>query len=394
MYRLSKLQKKNKKLVVGLMCGTSMDGIDAALVEIKGNGLKTKFRELYFKTFPYPKGLKSLILKNSVKSTSNVEDITRLNFLIGKLFAKAAINICEEFGIDISKIDLIGSHGQTIHHLPKIKKMFGHEIKATLQIGDPSVIAKITNVPVVGDFRVGDMALGGEGAPLVPYFDFITFRSNRINRALLNIGGISNITILKKGCSLDEVIAFDTGPGNVLIDLLVKKFYRKAFDRNGEIAFNGKINNDLFKKIINYDKFIRLKPPKSTGRERYNDDFISNILEGFTHIRKADIVRTFSEYTAYVTFYNYNKFIRKECEISELLVSGGGANNNYIMQSLQRYFGDKIRVKKVEEKIVSSDAKEAVCFALLANETISENPTNIPRVTGSSRKTILGKICL
>lgn len=394
MYRLSKLQKKNKKLVVGLMCGTSMDGIDAALVEIKGNGLKTKFRELYFKTFPYPKGLKSLILRNSIKSTSNVEDITRLNFLIGKLFAKAAINICEEFGIDISKIDLIGSHGQTIHHLPKIKKMFGHEIKATLQIGDPSVIAKITNVPVVGDFRVGDMALGGEGAPLVPYFDFITFRSNRINRALLNIGGISNITILKKGCSLDEVIAFDTGPGNVLIDLLVKKFYRKAFDRNGEIAFNGKINNDLFKKIINYDKFIRLKPPKSTGRERYNDDFISNILEGFTHIRKADIVRTFSEYTAYVTFYNYNKFIRKECEISELLVSGGGANNNYIMQSLQRYFGDKIRVKKVEEKIVSSDAKEAVCFALLANETISENPTNIPRVTGSSRKTILGKICL
>lgn len=394
MYRLSKLQKKNKKLVVGLMCGTSMDGIDAALVEIKGNGLKTKFRELYFKTFPYPKGLKSLILRNSIKSTSNVEDITRLNFLIGKLFAKAAINICEEFGIDISKIDLIGSHGQTIHHLPKIKKMFGHEIKATLQIGDPSVIAKITNVPVVGDFRVGDMALGGEGAPLVPYFDFISFRSNRINRALLNIGGISNITILKKGCSLDEVIAFDTGPGNVLIDLLVKKFYRKAFDRNGEIAFNGKINNDLFKKIINYDKFIRLKPPKSTGRERYNDDFISNILEGFTHIRKADIVRTFSEYTAYVTFYNYNKFIKKECEISELLVSGGGANNNYIMQSLQRYFGDKIRVKKVEEKIVSSDAKEAVCFALLANETISENPTNIPRVTGSSRKTILGKICL
>ncbi len=394
MYRLSKLQKKKKKLVIGLMSGTSMDGIDAVLLEITGNGLKTKFKELYFNTYPYPKGLKNLILKNSMKSTSNVEDITRLNFLIGKLFAKAAINLCEEYGIDISKIDLIGSHGQTIHHLPRSKKMFGHEIKATLQIGDPSVIAKITNVPVVGDFRVGDMALGGEGAPLVPYFDFITFRSNRINRSLLNIGGISNITILKKGCSLEDVIAFDTGPGNVLIDLLVKKFYRKSFDRDGEIAFSGKINNALFQKIVKYDKFIKLKPPKSTGRERYNEEFISNVLDGLSHLRKADIIRTFSEYTGYVTFYNYNKFIRKECEISELLVSGGGANNNYIMQSLQRYFGDKIKVKKVEEKIVSSDAKEAVCFALLANETISENPTNIPQVTGSSRKSILGKICL
>lgn len=394
MYRLSKLQKKKKKLVIGLMSGTSMDGIDAVLVEIIGNGLKTKFRELYFNTYPYPNGLKNLILKNSMKSTSNVEDITRLNFLIGKLFAKAAINLCEEYGIDISKIDLIGSHGQTIHHLPRSKRMIGHEIKATLQIGDPSVIAKITNVPVVGDFRVGDMALGGEGAPLVPYFDFITFRSNRINRALLNIGGISNITILKKGCSLEEVIAFDTGPGNVLIDLLVKKFYRKSFDRDGEIAFNGKINNELFQKILKYDKFIKLKPPKSTGRERYNEEFISNVLDGFSHFRKADIIRTFSEYTAYVTFYNYNKFISKECEISELLVSGGGANNNYIMQSLQRYFGVKTKVRKVEEKIVSSDAKEAVCFALLANETISENSVNIPKVTGASRKTILGKICL
>ncbi len=394
MTQLSKLQKKKKKLVIGLMSGTSIDGIDAALVEINGSGLKTKFKQLFFKTYSYPFGLKELILNNSLKDTSNVEDICRLNILIGKLFAKAAIRLCEEYGISIREIDLIGSHGQTIHHLPKKVKMFGENIKATLQIGDPSVISKLTGVPTVGDFRVGDVALDGEGAPLVPYFDFIMFRSKKVSRGVLNIGGISNITLLKKNCSAEDVIAFDTGPGNILIDYLTKKLFNKDFDRDGEIAFSGKLNNELFNTIIKTDKFINLKPPKSSGREYYNEMFINSVLKNLKSIPAADILRTFSEYTAYSIFYNYNKFLKKESEISELLVSGGGSNNKFIMESLKKYFGKSVNVKKIENKFMTVDSKEAVCFALFANETISENPVNIPRVTGASKRTILGKICL
>ncbi len=394
MNRLTKLQNKKKKLVIGLMSGTSVDGIDAALVEIEGNGINTKFQQLFFKTYPYPKGLKELILKNSLRETSKVEEICRLNFLIGKLFAKAAIKLCKDYGISIEKIDLIGSHGQTIHHLPEAKKIFGEKIKSTLQIGDPSVIAKLTGVVTVGDFRVGDMALGGEGAPLVPYFDFLVFRSDKVHRALLNIGGISNITLLKKNSTIDDVIAFDTGPGNILIDLLMKKFFSKKYDKDGKIASIGKLNKNLFQKIIEMDDFINRKPPKSTGREKYNEKFINQILDGFEDLLPEDIITTFSEYTAYSTFYNYQKFLIKNCEISELLVSGGGSNNTFIMKSLQKYFGDKVKVKKVETENFSVDSKEAVCFAIFANETISENPINIPSVTGATRKTILGKICL
>jgi len=394
MSRLVKLQNKKKKLVIGLMSGTSVDGIDAALVEITGNGVNTKFKELFFRTYPYPKGLKELILKNSLKDTSNVEDICRLNILIGKLFAKTAIKLCNDYGISIDKIDLIGSHGQTIHHLPETKKLFGEEIRSTLQIGDPSVIAKLTGVITVGDFRVGDMALNGQGAPLVPYFDFLTFRSKKINRALLNIGGISNITLLKKNATIDDVIAFDTGPGNILIDLLTKKFFNKKFDRDGKIASSGNFNEELFKRILEIDDFIYKKPPKSTGRERYNENFLNKALEEFDDLPPEDIIKTFTEYTAYAVFFNYQKFLKKVCEISELLVSGGGSNNLYLMKSLKKYFGDKVRVKKVETNKMSVDSKEAVCFAIFANETISENPINIPSVTGAKHKTILGKICL
>ncbi len=394
MKRLFKLQNKKKKLVIGLMSGTSVDGIDAALVEIQNSGSKTKIKQLYFATYAYPEGLKEFILTNSIKETSNVEDICRLNFLIGKLFAKAAYRLCKDYGISIKDVDLIGSHGQTIHHLPQKKNLFGEEVNATLQIGDPSVISKLTGVVTVGDFRIGDMALGGEGAPLVPYFDFLMFRSNRINRCLLNIGGISNITFLPKKCKVDDVIAFDTGPGNILIDLLMQRYYNKKFDEDGKIAFTGKINEELHQKIINHDKFINLNPPKSTGREYYNQKFIDSILETHIPISPQDIIATFSNYTAFVSFYNYKKFLEKKAKISELIVSGGGANNEFILNALKKYFEPEIKVKKLENANFTSDAKEAVCFAVYANETISEKPINIPAVTGANQKTILGKICL
>lgn len=393
MKKLIRLYKKKKKLIIGLMSGTSLDGIDAVLVEVENSGIKTKFKELFFSVYPYPKKLKEMIMNNSLPGKGSVDEICTLNFLIGKLFAEAAINLCREYGIDMATIDLIGSHGQTIHHIPKPQKLFGKSIASTLQIGDPTVIAKETGVITVGDFRIGDMALNGQGAPLVPYFDYISFRSKRISRALLNIGGISNITLLKKNCDLSDVIAFDTGPGNMIVDFLMKKYYKKNYDKDGEVAMSGELNQKLFEKIIEKDTFLREYPPKSTGREYYNHNFINQILEAEPRIPKNDVIRTFSEYTAYAVYFNYQNFLRNECEISELIVSGGGAKNNYFMKSLKKYFGNRVNVKPVDNQLMSTDSKEAVCFAILANETIAGNPTNIPRVTGALEPTILGKIC-
>jgi len=394
MQKLIDLSKKNNKYVIGLMSGTSLDGVDAALVEIIGNWVETKINLIGFLDYPFPYGLKEIILKNSVRETSNVEDISRLNFLIPQIYNEAIDSLCEQINFDKSKIDLIGSHGQTIHHLPAKVNFFDHQVSSTLQIGDPSVLAKLSGIITVGDFRTGDVALGGQGAPLVPYFDYIIFHSAEKSRALLNIGGISNITVLHKNGKQHDVLAFDTGPGNMMIDLLMKKFYGKEFDKDGEVASSGKINDDLFIALITQDSFIEAMPPKSTGREYYGEEFLAPLLEEFADVPSEDWLHTVSRFTAYAVHRNYEKFIKKETEIDELIVSGGGAKNKFLYQSLADYFSKKTEVKVIDEIGVSSDAKEAICFAVLANETISGNAANIPRTTGASRATILGKICL
>jgi len=394
MQKLIDLSKKNNKYVIGLMSGTSLDGVDVALVEITGNWIETKINLIGFLDYPFPYGLKEIVLKNSVRETSNVEDISRLNFLIPQIYNEAIDLLCKEIDFDKSKIDLIGSHGQTIHHLPEEMDFFNHQISSTLQIGDPSVLAKLSGIITVGDFRTGDVALGGQGAPLVPYFDYIIFHSSEKNRALLNIGGISNITVLQKNGKQHDVLAFDTGPGNMMIDLLMKKFYEKEFDKDGEVASSGKINDDLFIALITQDSFIEAAPPKSTGREYYGEEFLAPLLEEFADVPSEDWLHTISKFTAYAVYRNYEKFIMDETKIDELIVSGGGAKNKFLYQSLADYFGKETEVKVIDEIGVSSDAKEAICFAVLANETISGNAANIPRTTGASRATILGKICL
>jgi anhydro-N-acetylmuramic acid kinase len=394
MQKLIDLSKKNNKYVIGLMSGTSLDGVDVALVEITGNWIETKINLIGFLDYPFPYGLKEIVLKNSVKETSNVEDISRLNFLIPQIYNEAIDLLCKEIDFDKSKIDLIGSHGQTIHHLPEKVDFFNHQVSSTLQIGDPSVLAKLSGIITVGDFRTGDVALGGQGAPLVPYFDYIIFHSSEKNRALLNIGGISNITVLQKNGKQHDVLAFDTGPGNMMIDLLMKKFYEKEFDKDGEVASSGKINDDLFIALITQDSFIEAAPPKSTGREYYGEEFLAPLLEEFADVPSEDWLHTISKFTAYAVYRNYEKFIMDETKIDELIVSGGGAKNKFLYQSLADYFGKETEVKVIDEIGVSSDAKEAICFAVLANETISGNAANIPRTTGASRATILVKICL
>jgi len=391
MHRLIELTKKETKIIAGLMSGTSVDGVDTVLIKVTGNRTATKFEQIAFQTYSFPEGARELILKNSVRETSNVEDICRLNIFLAQLYAESVKKIADEAKINLSDIDLIGSHGQTIHHLPKAHDMFGYKVKSTLQIGDPSTIAKLTGIVTVGDFRTADMAMGGEGAPLVPYFDYIIFRSDTINRGLLNIGGIANITVLPKNCSVADVLAFDTGPGNMVIDALMKRFYDRKYDEDGQVAFSGAISELLLEKLKT-DEYVSRKPPKSTGRERYGDTFVDMLLQE-TECQIPDIIATATDFTAWAVFHNYELFIQPETRLDELLVSGGGAHNKFMMKSLQKYFGN-VSVKLIEDYGFSSDAKEAICFAILANETISGNPANVPRTTGASKPVILGKICL
>ncbi|MBA4312417.1 MAG: anhydro-N-acetylmuramic acid kinase [Chlorobiaceae bacterium] len=388
---LEKLFRKKKKNVVGLMSGTSADGIDAALVEISGSGENSHLRLIKFITVPYPKGYKEVLLKNSDERTAKLDEIARLDMLIAEFFADAVKILSRKAAIPMNKIDLIGSHGQTIHHLPNPIHLFGKKIRSTMQIGNSSAIAKLTGIVTVGDFRMGDVAVGGTGAPLVPYFDFIMFRSKKISRALLNIGGIANITILPKNCTINQVTAFDTGPGNMIVDGLMQKLYNKPFDKNGKIASSGKLIPLLLQQLMTHP-YLWMLPPKSTGRELFGINLIDAILNKHKSAPKQDIIATVTEFTALSIYLNYLKFVQPKTKIDESLVSGGGVHNKYMMDALKRYFG-KIKIGTVEN-IIPSDAKEAVCFAMLANELIAGNPTNMPSVTGAKKRTLLGTIAL
>ena len=394
MKKFKELENKNKKIVAGLMSGTSLDGVDVALLEIEGNGTSTKLELIGYLQYPFPKGLRKELLKNSLKETSNVESISQLNFLIPHIYFDAIKSLCNELNFPIDNIDLIGSHGQTIQHIPNKKDYFGYKISSTLQIGDPAVLAKLSGIVTIGDFRTGDIALGGEGAPLIPYFDYIIFHSDEKNIALLNIGGISNFTILNKEKSLEDVLAFDTGPGNMLIDTLTKKMFGKDYDKDGNFARAGKFNEALFEALKLKDNFIEKAPPKSTGREYYGEQFFSGLFEEFNNLSKEDWLNTVTKFTAYAVYRNYEKFVMNETKIDELIISGGGAKNTFLYECLHNEFGESVEIKVIDDIGISSDAKEAICFAVLANETIAGNPTNIPRTTGASKPTILGKICL
>lgn len=383
-----------ERKIIGILSGTSVDSIDCVLAEVQGFGTKTKIRVKEFYSKRYPNELKKLILKNSHAKSSNVEDICLLNFLIGKAFAGTVSELLRKKKINPASVAFIGSHGQTIYHIPQEKSVGGIKSKSTLQIGDPSVIAALTRITTIGDFRTADMAMNGNGAPFAPYLDYILFGDTKKDIALLNIGGIGNVTILKKGCKKNEVLAFDTGAGNMMIDALMKKFYKKDFDRNGKIASSGKLNAALFNKMKSRDKYFTQKPPKATGREYYGEDFINFILKNSKGILKQDIIRTVTEFTAYTICHNIYAFMPKGCkEIEELHISGGGADNKFLVESIAQYMpGTKIL--KLDSKGITAKNKEAVLFAVLANETYNGMTSNLPSVTGAKREVIQGKICL
>jgi anhydro-N-acetylmuramic acid kinase len=372
------------------MSGTSVDGIDAVLLRVWGTGAHTRFEQMAYLERPFPAAVRAMILRNSLPATARIDELTRLNMLLARLYADAVKAVARKARIPMDRIDLIGCHGQTMHHLPGPKRIAGKDVRATLQLGDVSALATLTGVTAVGNFRSADMAVGGQGAPLVPYFDWLMFRSAHVSRLLLNIGGIANITVLPAGCAPEDVVAFDTGPGNMIVDGLMKRLYGRPYDRGGKAAASGRPLPALLRWLLAHP-YLRVRPPKSTGREVYNEQLLNDVLRRAKGAAHADIIHTAALFTPLSIHDAYGRFMRKKTTVDELIVSGGGAKNAFFMDALNGLFCDA-RVSTADSAGMSADAKEAICFAILANETIHGVPANLPRVTGAQRPVVLGVV--
>ena len=377
--------------MIGLMSGTSADGVDAALVEIVGHGLSTRIELIAFNTFPFEEELRLRIFNLFDPETSSVDEICQLDFLLGKIFAEAALSLVEKALVSMDTVDLIGSHGQTIHHLPP--QTGTHFIPSTLQIGEAAVIAHRTGTPTIADFRVADVAAGGHGAPLVPYIDFLLFRDAHRSIALQNVGGISNATLIPAGANACDVLGSDTGPGNMIIDAITEIVTggKQTYDASGKIASQGSINEVLLKEWLR-DSFLNSTPPKTTGREVYGKQFARRAFEQAKayDMSPQDLVATVTEFTALTIFNHYNRFLCPYHSINEICISGGGTNNQTLMQRLQTLF-NPIPVLSCDSYGIPSEGKEAIAFAILANEAIHGHRAGLPQVTGATQPKVLGK---
>ncbi|WP_027340771.1 anhydro-N-acetylmuramic acid kinase AnmK [Halonatronum saccharophilum] len=385
MQKLLNIYNKDKRLAIGLMSGTSLDGIDAALVEIKGKGFDTQVDLIKFNNHPLDKKLKSKVMRACSIEESSVDLICQLNFDLGEEFAKAALDTCKVAGVAPSEVDLIGSHGQTIYHLPQ---------KSTLQIAEPSVIAERTGILTVGDFRVRDVATGGHGAPLVPYTEYILYSNQDKTLALQNIGGIGNVTIIPKGANLDDVYAFDTGPGNMIIDAIVSLITKGelGYDKDGKLGGKGKVIPHLLDELMS-TPYIQAKPPKTTGREDFGLQFSKKLFTRCRElgIKDEDMVATVTAFTARSIAYNYKRWVMPKNNLDGVIIAGGGSYNPTLINMIRKEL-DGVTVRLQEDLGYSSDAKEAIAFAILANETINGNSNNVPSVTEADKPVIMGKI--
>lgn len=394
--RLKKISENKTRYVIGLMSGTSVDGIDAALVKIDGSGLNTKITLIDYLSVPFSQEVKDNIFELFRPSTGSVDKICSMNFLLGELFAKAAIDVTIKAGFTMEQIDIIGSHGQTIYHIPDAVELNGYNIKSTLQIGEPSVIAERTGVLTVADFRTRDMAAGGQGAPLVPYADYLMYRQEHKTIALQNIGGISNMTVLPKGLSIEDIVAFDNGPGNMIIDEVIRRLSngKENYDKNGRMAALGRINNELLNKLME-DPYFKKSYPKTTGREYFGSQYVDNLMKysDSLNIKSEDLMATVTAFTAKAIESSYRDFIIPKFGLDSVIIGGGGSYNPTLINML-RNFMPEIQVMTQEDIGFSSEAKEAVDFAILANEVLSGNTNNVPSATGALKPVIMGKIIL
>jgi anhydro-N-acetylmuramic acid kinase len=376
--------------VVGLMSGTSGDGVDAALVEILGRRRSLRVKLLAFSSLPYPAILRQRVLTASKSGT--VSDICHLNAVLGEVFAKAALKVIRKAGGRPSDVHLIGSHGQTVHHLPVAAREPGVGlVRSTLQIAEPAIIAHRTGILTVADFRPRDMAAGGQGAPLTPYAHYTLFRHARRSRLIVNVGGISNVSYLPAGGHLGSVQAFDVGPGNMVLDGLVIHLSKgkQLMDRNGRHAAQGHVDDRLLHKLLAHP-FLRRRPPKSTGREEFGDAFLLRVLAEARRrrLKSSDMLATCSLFTAEAVGRS-RRWLKGPVE--EVIVGGGGAYNRTLVKHLSQVFSPT-PVRTFEDVGWNSKALEAVAFGILAYQTLHGEHANAPSATGAKEAVVLGAI--
>jgi anhydro-N-acetylmuramic acid kinase len=381
-------------LVIGLMSGTSADGVDAALVQIDDGGRFGRLHVRAFHTWPFPAEMREAILAAANPQTGTVDLICRLNVALGEVFAEAALEVSRRAGIDISDVDLIGSHGQTVQHLPEPSRLAGYPVCATLQLGEPSIIAERTGVMTVADFRPRDMAVGGEGAPLAPYVHHLLFGDPQRPRVVHNIGGISNVTVLPAGGGLVDVLAFDTGPGNMLIDGAIGLLTggQELFDRDGVRAKRGHVYQPFVDELCTHPYFRR-HPPKSTGREAFGAGFLERVLVRGVELGVTgdDLIATLTAFSVATMARAYRSFILPHHTAVESILCGGGSRNPVLTSWLRRELPETTW-RVCDDFGVSADALEAVTFAVLAHETVCGRVGNVPSATGAGRRVILGKV--
>jgi anhydro-N-acetylmuramic acid kinase len=381
-------------IVAGVMSGTSADGINVALVRVNASSRsRAGTPGLHFlghAEYPYPKEVRRAVLAAMNATRASVAELARLNFLLAELYADALIATQRRFRLTAQ---LVGCHGQTLYHQGEPARFLGRRIAVTWQTGEGAVVAARVGVPVVSDFRPADMAAGGKGAPLVPFLDFLLYRDRRVGRIVQNIGGIANFTAIPAGASPERVLAFDTGPGNMVIDAVTQHLFGRTYDRDGRIAGSGAVLDGVISDLLR-GPFFRRKPPKTAGREEFGREFTREFIQRCGRVNKRDIVATATALTAKSIAEALRRFVlRRTGAYRDFIVSGGGASNPTLMAMLAnelRPLG--LEIRSTDEFGLPSEAKEAAAFALLAFQTWNCKPSNVPSATGAKRPAILGKI--
>ena len=393
--------KAKSMVVAGVMSGTSADGVDVALCRISPSrveGDSPRIKLIGAAGFGYSKALRAAVLRAMDAKAISVAEISRLHWRLGEIYADAVVNAQNQFGV---KAALVGCHGQTIYHQGVASRYLGNDVRCTWQIGEASVIAERLRLPVVSDFRPADLAAGGQGAPLVPMLDYAMFRAQKVNRVLQNLGGIGNMTAIPADASVDQVMAFDTGPGNMVIDGCMARLYRRGFDRGGAVARRGQVLSAVVERVLR-ERYFSALPPKSCGREEFGEGFVDRFVG---MCRKAgaddaDVVATATALTARSILDAYRRFVWAHlgqvaplAMRTEYVVAGGGAKNAMLMEMLRLGFEALgVRVRLMEELGIPAQAKEGVAFALLAWLTWFGMAGNVPAATGASRPVVLGKV--
>jgi anhydro-N-acetylmuramic acid kinase len=381
-------------LIIGLMSGTSADGIDAALVDVRGSGGRLRASLIEFACVPHEPTIKGAILKLCDPRAGRIPELCALSDVLGRRFGEAAVTVADSAGISLKEVSAIASHGQTVWHQPDARDVGGARGRGTLQIGNPAVIGAVTGCSVISDFRSADMAAGGQGAPLVPFADWALLKSGSEPRAVQNIGGIANVTFLPRGSALAEIAAFDTGPGNMVIDSLARALSggTLSFDKDGAWASQGTVNVNLLRRLFEH-RYFKREPPKSTGREQFGEAYTRRLLYLARNrgIGAEDLMATATAFTAESIGLAYDRWIKPRGGVGTVILGGGGARNRTLCSMLVSRL-KPARIATHEEFGIPGDAKEAMAFAILGYETLHGRPSNVPAATGAEHPVVLGNI--